>query len=431
MQNNGDLRRKPGSHLRLNLLPRDSAGLPVATCRKSVGRATILATFPVLRSRVLLPSIPDPRSFPALHAELAAPYREWLAWTEHSLAAATGEQREAADARLREALVAAVLAANVDTIQGVLNAASSPAHYRHLWRAFVAAWHECAVRSGSQVIAHGFALPVVLVCAADDDAELPSVLHDVAEVVDLLRKHGALGGNQNFGLANVLAGADALALDALPRWLRWRDSKQRETPLDAAAPAAIAVAAVQEAAHLRFIIGSALAAASASLFTQRTPEGWGIPLAQSLSRQLGASGVQVLALPRAPADPWSALHEGRLAQREVAWQLFASSAIRNLRAAFGEPQAVISAHRVGDGGELRVSLSSPFGERDAEGFRCPLYPFDRVEDVLAMLVDLLQACRITDIRTLPQIQPDRDARTGLTLLFRADATGAAESVPAH
>jgi len=59
--------------------------------------------------------------------------------------------------------------------------------------------------------------------------------------------------------------------------------------------------------------------------------------------------------------------------------LFAGNAIRRIRAAVGEPTAVISAHRAPDapgGGELRLSLSSPFDPRDAEGFRCPLHPLD-------------------------------------------------------
>ncbi|MEP7083621.1 MAG: hypothetical protein ABI854_02700 [Betaproteobacteria bacterium] len=376
-------------------------------------------------------SIPDPRVFAAAPGLLTAAQQEWLTWTEQSLSAATGQERELADAKLRAALAEVVVAADVTALQDALNAAAHPAQYRHLWRALVAAWHATAAQNGSHLVAHGFALPVVLVTAADEAIELPGVLDDVATVASLLQQHGALAGNRNFGLANVLAGAEALGLDSLPRWLGRRDAQREDGGPDSAAPLPIAVAAGQEGAHLRFILGSALAAASAVLFVQRTADGWGIPVAQHLSRQLGVAGVQVLALPRAPMDPWSALHDGRIAHREVGWQLFASSAIRALRAAFGEPTAVISAHRTSAGGELRVSLSSPFGERDAQGFRCPLYPFDRVEDVTAMLVDLLRACRISDIRMLAAVQPDRDPLTGLLLLFRADAIGASESIQIH
>jgi hypothetical protein len=111
--------------------------------------------------------------------------------------------------------------------------------------------------------------------------------------------------------------------------------------------------------------------------------------------------------------------------------LFASTAIRQLRADFGEPTAVISGHRIDGGGELRLSLSSPFAVRDAEGFRCPLYPVDRVEDVLSMIVDLLHVCRVLEIRVLTEVHLDRDPRTGMTLLFRADAIGVAGSFAYH
>jgi len=100
----------------------------------------------------------------------------------------------------------------------------------------------------------------------------------------------------------------------------------------------------------------------------------------------------------------------------------------------GEPTAVISAHRAPDapgGGELRLSLSSPFEPRDAEGFRCPLYPLDRAGDVVAMLVDLLRDCRVTDIRTLAGVHADRTDGTGLPLLFKPESIPAAATFRIH
>ena len=114
---------------------------------------------------------------------------------------------------------------------------------------------------------------------------------------------------------------------------------------------------------------------------------------------------------------------GRAAQREVALQLFASNALRRLRASFGEPTAVVSAHEAPDapgGGELRVSLSSPFSPRDAEGFRFPLEPQERTPDALASIVDLLRDCRVADVRAVAAIQPDRDPATGLLRFCKAE-----------
>jgi len=107
----------------------------------------------------------------------------------------------------------------------------------------------------------------------------------------------------------------------------------------------------------------------------------------------------------------------------VSAQIFAGNALRKFRGAVGEPTAVISAHRAPNapgGGELRLSLSSPFEPRAAEGFRCPLHPLDRVGDVATMLIDLLRDCRVSDIRVLPGVHADRAAETGLPLLFKPD-----------
>jgi len=118
----------------------------------------------------------------------------------------------------------------------------------------------------------------------------------------------------------------------------------------------------------------------------------------------------------------------------VGAQLFASNAIRTLRAQVGEPVAVISAHRAAaapGGGELRLSLSSPFDPRQAEGFRCPLFATDRASDVATMLVDLLHDCRVADVRILPGVHADRDPLTGLTLLFKPDAAAVVEQALLH
>ena len=83
------------------------------------------------------------------------------------------------------------------------------------------------------------------------------------------------------------------------------------------------------------------------------------------------------------------------------------------------------------GGELRLSLSSPFDPRQAEGFRCSLFPTERVGDVATMLLDLLRDCRVTDVRVLEGVHADRDQATGLTLLFKPDAMSPGERTLLH
>jgi hypothetical protein len=159
-----------------------------------------------------------------------------------------------------------------------------------------------------------------------------------------------------------------------------------------------------------------------------------MPLARALAQQLAAPTISILALPRPPRRPLAAVEDGRDAQREVSAQLFASNAIRKFRASVGEPSAVISAHRTPEArgmGELRVSLSSPFETRDAEGFRCPLFATDRVGDVAAQLVRLLQDCRIADIRLLDGVHPDRVAGTTHPLLYKPETVPAGTELRRH
>jgi hypothetical protein len=141
----------------------------------------------------------------------------------------------------------------------------------------------------------------------------------------------------------------------------------------------------------------------------------------------------LLALPRAPRRLLPAVAEGRTAARDVAAQIFTSNALRRFRGAVGEPSAVISAHRAPDapgGGELRLSLSSPLEARAAEGFRCPLFPIERVSDVGATLTTLLRDCRVTDIRMLDGVHADR-GESGETLLFKPETIADAPKFRVH
>jgi hypothetical protein len=252
-----------------------------------------------------------------------------------------------------------------------------------------------------------------------------------------LQDHGALGGNRTFALADALVCAAAIDIARLPDLLAWQHLPSAQVPAlpaRALAPAPITCVAGREGVHLRFLVGSAVATPGADLFADVRSGAWGLPLARELSRQLAVPGASVLALPRAPGRPLPAVWQGRVAQREVGAQIFASNALRRFRAAVGEPIAVISAHRASDaplGGELRLSLSSPFEPGDAEGFRCPLHPLDRVTDVVTMLTGLLADCRVTDVRVLAGMHPDRNPEGGGRLLFKPETIPRGSTLVTH
>lgn len=370
----------------------------------------------------------DPRVFPPSGAAAPAHARLY-ALAAAALAAPTRQEADGLDGTIRTEL-APMLVAGGAALEALFAGTPSVDVTRHLWRQLDAVWCDgaAAVDAGLAVVL--FAIPVVVVIGRESAAVdcHPGILDDPAGLAAILREHGALGGSRSFALAPALASADAIDFARLPElfaWQRLPESTRADGALSSHAlpPAPLLAPEGAERVHLRFVVGSTLARPGADLLAETTVGRWGVPFTKELSRQLAVAGASVLALPRAPQRPLLAVATGRAAQREVGAQLFAGNAIRKLRAAAGEPTAVISAHRAPDapgGGELRMSLSSPFAPRDAEGFRCPLHPIDRVGDVATMLADLLADCRVADVRVAAGVYPDRDPGTGRLLLFKPD-----------
>jgi hypothetical protein len=378
--------------------------------------------------------IDDPRLFEAHGESSQTPLFEMA---EASLAASSIARADEIDRALVMALARRLVAGEGSFIAALLAAAPSAPVMRHLWRSLIDAWREASRgEEENDLTATLFASPLVLVAAGKAaDGEIAGGLGDTLRIAAVLREHRALGGSETFALAPALITSEAFDLARLPQLLEW----QRQAAYGGVDhldlhPTPIATKAGQEGVHLRFLAGVALAASQAVLLRESDSAAGAMALTQELGRQLAGPGYSVLALPRAAQSPLAALQLGRAAQRDIGAQLCASTAIRRLRASVGEPSAVISAHRcVGapGGGELRLSLSSPFDPRRAEGFRCPLFASDRAADVARMLADLMRDCRVTDLQALPGVHADRDPATGLTLLFRADAVAEARRAIVH
>jgi hypothetical protein len=384
------------------------------------------------QSAAMAVDITDPRPFPE---RADAAFDAQIELAASSLGSSSTARAAKLDQTLTRDLVRVLRSGDASWIEGLLAAAPSAEIRRHFWRRLLVAWDDASRTAGEPGLAVTlFALPIVIVAGRSSEAGangIDAVLRDSARLVAMLREHGALAGNLSFGLANALVAADALDPARLPELLSWTSlSDAHAAAAPALVPAAIPVATGEHAVHLRFLVGTALAATGTDLLSDSQIGAWGLPLAQELARQLATPGVSVLALPRPPQAPLVALQAGRAAQREVGAQLFASNAIRRLRASVGEPAAVVSAHRCATalgGGELRLSLSSAFDPAQAEGFRCPLFPCECAGEVAAMLVDLLHDCRIADVHVLPGVYQDRASGTGQVLLFKADAIAQARN----
>jgi hypothetical protein len=372
-------------------------------------------------------SIPDPRAFSVYEGSAPNPL---IDLSLESLAAEVAVIAEKKETALRERMMSALIAGEVGEIDDAIARAPSLAVLRMLVRVLASAHVDAGrARAGETALPTTvFAMPIVIVAANGSPIQIPGALPNVGEFIELMKTNGALRGNQTFTMSNALASSNAFTLEKLPNTLAWWQLENQSSI--AVEKTSMQLPANQESVFLRFLIGTALAGPGVDLLTEKDTGKWGMPFTQAFAKQLGGGSMSLLAMPRPPRTPLSALYQGRVAQREVSLQLFATNAIRKFRSSVGEPEAVVSAHRtVGTmarggaqgGGEVRLSLSNAFDEKGAEGFRAELFPTDRAQDIVTMMQDLLRECNVENVTVLGDVFPDHDPESNLPWFFRADA----------
>ncbi len=365
---------------------------------------------------------PDPRPR-RVSAAAPQPAQCWYRWAA-ALREATGSRvGDDAGAALSDGLAHALVTAP-EQVESAIDQAPSPEIALQLWTTVANLWqHREAAHEALQLT--GFALPIIVIAGLQGESgatDLPGQLEAPERLAGILGEGGALGGTQAIAIGPMLVGAAALGFDRRAAWRALARLPSAAVGEPLFVPAPLAIAPGTERVYLRFLIGTALASADRDVFADAGVHRWGAKLTADLVRQLTRPGTTVLPLPRAPAPPLPAAYDGWAAQREVSAQLFATNAIRKLRAAVGEPTAVISAHAAADapgGGELRLSLSSSFEPREAEGFRCPIHAIEPVALPLGMLVDLLRDCRVEAVRLAAGVHPDR-LPDGTPLFFKPE-----------
>lgn len=371
-----------------------------------------------VRSHGDIGALADPRAFTA-KSEVTGVVAQLHAIAAEGVAAASFATEEALARRTADALRTLIRCGDGDALVRAIERAPSLAIARYLWRTLETADTDPRADAAATLATTLFALPVVIVAAGDSTPlVVRGVIRERDRLAALFSEHRTFGACETFALAGTLATTEAIGLARLPALLA--------APKPDVAGTDLTVDGHGERVFLRFVAGALLAAPGVDPLTANDTGAWGAPFAHALQADMAAPGVTLLALPLPPRRLVTALRTGRVAQREVAAQLFASNAIRKFRASVGEPTAIISAHRAADapgGGELRLSLSSPFDPSEAEGLRVALYPFDAVGDVAAMLADLVADCRVTDVRIEPGVHADVDSATGLRRLFKNFGSG--------
>jgi hypothetical protein len=381
----------------------------------------------------LTPTLPDPRPPAPLPDAPAA--RRLLGLGRAALATGDPVARSVHDAALVRELRALCARAADAELAAALGAAP-PRLARYLGDRLAEA-SEPPLEPG-QVAARLFAVPLVIVTGGQAPALVPGTVADPAELTGLLTEHRALGDATNAGLGQALCTAAQLAaVPASALWHAHGGAAEAGALAAGLEPTPIRLDDPGEQVHLRFLVGAALVSGSAHDWIGgargTTAVGaWGLPFARSLGRQLAQPGLALLALPRAPASLPAALAAGAAARAELAFQLFAGSALRRARRAC-EPTAIVAAHRcAARAGEVRVTLCSAFDEAPLECYRWPLAPADSIEAVGSAVIDLLADCRVTDLVVVPEVQPDRDPhRPSEPLFLTANRLAAAAAPRAH
>jgi hypothetical protein len=323
------------------------------------------------------------------------------------------------EATLTSALRARAAAGADSEIQAALAAAPTRYVYARLWRALSAAVEKPAT---DEVAPRVFAIPWVIVCAGSVPGSVSCVLPDVSELARVLETSGVFGPSRNLGLSNVLCSIEALEALSPGTVLRWSQNPETHD----ISPAPIPVLRGIEEVHVRFLLGAAIAPAHApDIVTTGANIGtWGTPALSAMAAQLATPGVQILPMARPPAGLYSAAYVGRRAGIEAALALFMSNALRRFRMKVGDPAVRLSSHasRMSDtsdtrdmshtahsspaGGELRVTLTSPFDDSLVEGFRWPLHPADDLTEITQAVTGLILECRLPEPELSPEVLPD-------------------------
>ncbi|PHV13151.1 hypothetical protein [Chitinimonas sp. BJB300] len=249
-----------------------------------------------------------------------------------------------------------------------------------------------------------FALPVVLVAGVRGKHTIAGKLPDIGAVQALLVQHGVIQAGADIQLSSKLLDHDQLRGIQPSQLARWRDALQYAS---GGLPHDFTEAPVNvdgDGVFLRYIVGIAMQPADATPVVQlnAAPGQWALALTKLLGDQLEHDAMTLFPLPRAPQAWLAALDDGRVAQQEIRFQVFASNTLRKLRETGETPVAVLSCH---EGAELRVTLGAEKNGEEWAGFIWPLGQFDRVEALQQMMVELLRECHHDDIRVLGEVLP--------------------------
>jgi len=348
---------------------------------------------------VPMPTLPDPRPLraPLPDCRLAAPI---LAHTDSAASA----DRTRTMAMLVQTCRELLAQGDAEAIRSALDGAWPEASARTLVEALDQAINATRHDDESGLLARVFLLPILFVSGGKAPARVSGVVPDIGAVTGLLKDAGALGPVETFGLSNALGTFEAARAVSPVRLFELVRNLDPATTTELLAPADLEIDSADEEVHLRYLAGASLTPTDMPMFLERAGQvgRWGMSLSHLLARQLGEEGLSLLPLPRAPRPWFTALEEGRFAREELAFNLFATGAIRRIRTQTGDPEAEIAAC---DDGTISVELTSPFDPMLRHSHAWKLSAADDLGRVELSIRDLLRDCRVEKVTIQPDLHP--------------------------
>lgn len=257
------------------------------------------------------------------------------------------------------------------------------------------------LRAKSDTEIQWVALPVIVVAGTNRDAELTTQT-PVAAINGCLKNYPhtrAIAENVTWlpklitaeQLSNINAGAWFMVkkdLAAAAAQAQQFTNKARATAL----PSGSSV-------HAVFALGYTDADIQAALNVNLQQAA--LPLMQAWQEGLAQNGVTLFANPLSAATPLQALTQAAHTRLRMALDIFSANAIRAVRLQSPRVGVVMAAQR---GGTLLFGFNATDSqfELQQQVFRWPLAPNDSIELIQQNFLDLMQECRVENIRLLHQ-----------------------------
>ncbi|WP_037585282.1 hypothetical protein [Stenoxybacter acetivorans] len=332
--------------------------------------------------------LPDARPYPT------DPVKNELLIYATQLANGGGKAQTAlAHESLHNAIAAMLLQKNYLGLSVALAMSPNAAVYAELWRGL-----QAVLNAYDDTQMQWFALPVVLVCGATQDTELPDTVPQAA--ID-----SVFGDAKVYCLPKLLSAETLSSINAGQWFAAKQNREQAEQFAQTLVSGSLKVAAGQSVCVV-YAVGFGDKTIQAVL--SKPLNDAALPLMQVWQQHFSGSGITLFANPLPPMTPMTALYEGSNMRARMACDVFTANTVRAIRLQNPSVSAVIA---VEAGGRLLFGFDAVDAAFSFEPqvFARQLSPMDNIDSFIQNFLDLLVECRVEYVRLLEDVLAENAA----------------------